>query len=40
MIRRGTMPLRGPDPFGPEFFEMVTDWLGRGHTYYLPLPVE
>jgi hypothetical protein len=40
MIRRGTMPLRGSDPFGPEFAEMVTDWLGRGHTYYLPLPVE
>ncbi len=40
MIRRGTMPLRGSDPFGPEFVEMVTDWLGRGHTYYLPLPVE
>jgi hypothetical protein len=40
MIRRGTMPLRGSDPFGPEFVEMVTDWLGRGNSYYLALPVE
>ena len=40
MIRRGAMPLRGSDPFGPEFVEMVTDWLALGHTYYLPLPVE
>jgi hypothetical protein len=40
MIRRGTMPLRGSDPFGPEFVEMVADWLGRGNSYYLALPVE
>lgn len=36
-IRRGTMPLRGVDSFGPEFAEMVQDWLGQGHSYYLPL---
>lgn len=40
MIRRGTMRLRGVDPFGPEFATMVADWLGSGHRYYLPLPVE
>ncbi len=40
MIRRGTMPLRGSDSFGPEFVEMVTAWLALGHTYYLPLPVD
>lgn len=40
MIRRGAMPLRGSDPFGPEFVEMVNDWLALGHSYYLPLPVE
>jgi hypothetical protein len=34
------MPLRGSDPFGPEFVEMVNDWLALGHSYYLPLPVE
>lgn len=40
MIRRGTMRLRGADPFGAEFAEMVGEWLSAGHTYYLPLPVE
>ena len=40
MIRRGTMRLRDSDPFGPEFVQMVSDWLALGHTYYLPLPVE
>ncbi len=40
MIRRGTMPLRGSDPFGDEFKAMVRDWLATGHRYYLPLPVE
>lgn len=36
-IRRGTMPLRGVDSFGPEFAEMVQDWLGQGHRYYVPI---
>ena len=40
MIRRGTMRYFGSDPFGPEFVEMVKDWRERGHSYYLPLPVE
>ena len=40
MIRRGTMPLRGSDPFGEEFREMVTEWLATGNSYYLPLPVD
>ncbi len=39
-IRRGTMPLRDADPFGPEFATMVGEWLAAGQTYYLPLPVE
>ena len=39
-IRRGTMPLRDADPFGPEFRMMVAEWLAEGQTYYLPLPVE
>lgn len=40
MIRRGTMPLRGADPFGDEFKAMVRDWLAAGNRYYRPLPVE
>lgn len=40
MIRRGTMRYRGADPFGPEFALMVSKWLAKGRSYYLPLPVE
>lgn len=36
-IRRGTMPMRGIDPMGPEFRAMLTDWVGKGNAYYLPL---
>ncbi len=39
-IRRGTMRLRGSDPFGPEFMEMAGAWMAEGNAYYLPLPVE
>jgi hypothetical protein len=37
-IRRGTMPMRGIDPMGPQFREMVQAWAGAGHPYYRPLP--
>jgi hypothetical protein len=37
-IRRGSMPMRGIDPMGPQFAAMVADWRRRGHTYYTPLP--
>ena len=37
MIRRGTMPLRGIDPMGPEFRKMFAAWTGRGEPYYRPL---
>ena len=36
-IRRGSMPIRGIDPSGPAFFEMVSDWAAQGKPYYLPL---
>lgn len=36
-IRRGSMPIRGIDPAGPAFFEMVGDWVSKGNAYYLPL---
>jgi hypothetical protein len=37
-IRRGTMPMRGIDPMGPEFREMRQRWVGAGNPYYRPLP--
>jgi hypothetical protein len=37
-IRRGSMPMRGIDPMGERFLDMVTDWMRAGHTYYVPLP--
>jgi hypothetical protein len=37
-IRRGTMPMRGIDPMGPQFREMLQDWVGGGQPYYKPLP--
>lgn len=37
-IRRGSMPMRGIDPMGPKFREMVMAWAQAGNTYYRPLP--
>ena len=37
-IRRGTMPMRGIDPMGPQFRAMLGEWMGQGHPYYRPLP--
>jgi hypothetical protein len=37
-IRRGTMPMRGIDPMGPQFREMLQSWVGGGQPYYKPLP--
>jgi len=36
-IRRGSMPIRGIDPMGPQFFEMAGEWAQKGNAYYLPL---
>jgi hypothetical protein len=38
MIRRGTMPIRGIDPMGPQFRTMLQEWTAAGHPYYRPLP--
>lgn len=37
-IRRGTMPMRGIDPMGPQFRQMLQEWVGGGRPYYRPLP--
>lgn len=39
-IRRGSMPIRGINSMGPEFFKMAQEWAAQGHPYYLPLPEE
>ena len=36
-IRRGTMPMRGADPMGPEFRAMRQEWAAQGNPYYRPL---
>jgi hypothetical protein len=36
-IRRGSLPIRGIDPAGPAFFQMVGEWVSQGNSYYVPL---
>ena len=36
-IRRGTMPMRGIDPMGPQFRAMLGEWVQAGQPYYRPL---
>ena len=33
-IRRGSMPIRGLDPMGPDFADMYTEWAKAGMPYY------
>ena len=38
LVRSGSMPIRGIDPMGPQFREMLQSWVGGGQPYYRPLP--
>jgi hypothetical protein len=33
-IRRGSMPIRGKDPFGGDFAELFQEWIAAGKPYY------
>ena len=33
-IRRGSMPIRGKNPMGPEFFELFREWEANGKPTY------
>jgi hypothetical protein len=33
-IQRGSMPVRGQDPFGPELFEFMERWDAAGRPWY------
>ena len=37
-IRRGSMPMRNKDSFGPDFRTIRGAWVEAGNKYYLPLP--
>ncbi len=37
-IRRGSMPIRGMDPMGPDFAALYMEWINAGRPYYRPIP--
>ena len=39
-IRRGSMPIRGKNPMGPEFFELFREWEANGKPSYEKLAAE
>jgi hypothetical protein len=38
-IRRGSMPIRGKNPMGPEFFELHKEWKAAGSPTYPTQPL-
>lgn len=39
-IRRGSMPIRGKNPMGPEFFELHAEWKAAGSPTYPVQPID
>jgi len=39
-IRRGSMPIRGKNPMGPEFFELFREWDANGKPTYETLAAQ
>jgi hypothetical protein len=39
-IRRGSMPIRGKNPMGPEFFELFREWDANGKPSYESLAAQ
>jgi hypothetical protein len=39
-IRRGSMPIRGKNPMGPEFFELFREWEANGKPSYETLAAQ
>jgi len=39
-IRRGSMPIRGRNPMGPEFFELFREWEANGKPSYETLAAQ
>ncbi len=39
-IRRGSMPIRGKNPMGPEFFELFREWQANGKPSYETLAAQ
>jgi hypothetical protein len=37
-IRRGSMPIRGHDPMGPDFAGLFNEWVHAGRPYYRRIP--
>ncbi len=39
-IRRGSMPIRGLDPMGADFADLLSEWTAAGKPYYGSIPFD